>query len=415
MADITPRNTKAGTVYEARWPDPEKPGKYRTKRFDRRKDAAAHLQDLPKYLAAQAAERALNSSPTIGQTLDTWLRTADTTGIDGNDPVQAETYRHYTVEANHLKKLYLEDESSDPPVRTKVADLRIGTLTPPVIMRIRQALLMAMSRKNARRCFSRLRLALNEARRQGLLSTNPAEGISITLGSRHKANIEIPEEHEASALLQAVTAMAAESDRWRRYALMVKILMFTGMRPSELRGLPRKAISKDFPMISITQKADERCVIGSPKTEAAKRVIRIQTDLWHEILEWMEGIPPAAETLLFAHKGGRAEPHISIIKNMWWPAQKRAGLTNDNGEPRYILYSLRHFYASTEIAMGANQKELQEAMGHEEISTTLDVYGKLFSTRNGGGQAARAEMRAKRLAGELPEEESAVITFRRSS
>jgi integrase len=42
------------------------------------------------------------------------------------------------------------------------------------------------------------------------------------------------------------------------------------------------------------------------------------------------------------------------------------------------LHLLRHTFASRAIKNGVNVKALQEWLGHENISETLDTYGHLF-------------------------------------
>lgn len=43
-------------------------------------------------------------------------------------------------------------------------------------------------------------------------------------------------------------------------------------------------------------------------------------------------------------------------------------------------YDLRHFYAAALIATGHREKQVAEVMGHERVTTTLDLYGHLWET-----------------------------------
>ena len=47
-------------------------------------------------------------------------------------------------------------------------------------------------------------------------------------------------------------------------------------------------------------------------------------------------------------------------------------------KPKYVPYHLRHFYASILIANRKDLKTIQTLMGHEDIKTTLNVYGHLL-------------------------------------
>lgn len=46
--------------------------------------------------------------------------------------------------------------------------------------------------------------------------------------------------------------------------------------------------------------------------------------------------------------------------------------------PKYSPYDLRHFFASMLIEQRVNLKRIQYLMGHEDIRTTLNVYGHLI-------------------------------------
>ena len=67
-----------------------------------------------------------------------------------------------------------------------------------------------------------------------------------------------------------------------------------------------------------------------------------------------------------------------------WRALKPAWSreTEEEGEtvvrPKYRPYDLRHFYASMLIEQRVNLKRVQYLMGHEDIRTTLNVYGHLI-------------------------------------
>ena len=47
-------------------------------------------------------------------------------------------------------------------------------------------------------------------------------------------------------------------------------------------------------------------------------------------------------------------------------------------KPKYVPYHLRHFYASVLITTRKDLKTIQTLMGHEDIKTTLNVYGHLL-------------------------------------
>ena len=73
-----------------------------------------------------------------------------------------------------------------------------------------------------------------------------------------------------------------------------------------------------------------------------------------------------------------------------------ARVVDDEGEAKYTMHALRHFYASWCInriedgGCGLPAKLVQERLGHSNISMTLDVYGHLFPHGDDGGALDRA-------------------------
>jgi integrase len=58
-------------------------------------------------------------------------------------------------------------------------------------------------------------------------------------------------------------------------------------------------------------------------------------------------------------------------------------------KPKYVPYHLRHFYASALIANRKDPKTIQTLMGHEDIKTTLNMYGHLLKRAGQDGAPKR--------------------------
>jgi integrase len=51
----------------------------------------------------------------------------------------------------------------------------------------------------------------------------------------------------------------------------------------------------------------------------------------------------------------------------------------ERAEMRHLrIHSLRHFYASAQIALGTNIKYISTQLGHASVQITVDRYGHLF-------------------------------------
>ena len=84
-----------------------------------------------------------------------------------------------------------------------------------------------------------------------------------------------------------------------------------------------------------------------------------------------------------------------MVKRTLWPAQEAAGVTV-NGEAKYSMHALRHFYASWCInrrkdgGLELPPKTVQARLGHASIVMTLDIYGHLFPSGDDGSELAAA-------------------------
>ena len=175
--------------------------------------------------------------------------------------------------------------------------------------------------------------------------------------------------------------------RWRRWRAFLVTATLTGMRASELRGLHWSAVDLTNGTMEVTQRADEKGIIGPPKSEAGERTINISSLLVTMLREWKLECPPG--DFVFPNWQGRVEM-LGNVHRAWKPVLQKCKLKSMR------FHALRHFHASMLIAGGANSKEVQVEMGHSTITVTYDLYGKLFKDDEGARKA-----RAERLASEL--------------
>jgi integrase len=160
---------------------------------------------------------------------------------------------------------------------------------------------------------------------------------------------------------------------------MVYVSAFTGLRASEMRGLPWSNVDLGAKFLKVTQRADAARRIGSPKSKAGYREIALAPEIARLLLLWKAECPPGQKNLVFPNWTGEGESINNIHNRGWYPLLKRAGVVDPRtGEGAYTWHSLRHFRASILIAGGATPKELMVEMGHSTIKLTFDTYGHLF-------------------------------------
>ena len=180
-------------------------------------------------------------------------------------------------------------------------------------------------------------------------------------------------EDEVERLLAAAgNGPPAGASRRRADALrlraMVELLYGSGLRVSELVGLPFQAISAETNSLLVRGKGDkERLVpLGAPARRALQAYIAVRED----------HLADAPSRWLFPSRG--ASGHITRHRL----AQLLKGLARTAGiEPaRVSPHAFRHAFASHLLAHGADLRAVQKMLGHADIATT-EIYTHVLDER----------------------------------
>ena len=117
------------------------------------------------------------------------------------------------------------------------------------------------------------------------------------------------------------------------------------MRGSELRGLRWSDVDLKKHEFHVRQRADRYNSIGSPKTDASKRVVPFGKVVANTLKEWKLQCPSGE--LVFPNGKGKIEYHTHIVNRGFIPTQIAADIVIKDGKAKYTgLHALRHFYAS---------------------------------------------------------------------
>ena len=172
----------------------------------------------------------------------------------------------------------------------------------------------------------------------------------------------ILDEPEISRMFEAAEDRAAsgEAAAVRNLALL-ELLYGSGLRASELVGLPRGAVRQGQPFLMVHGKGcKERLVPISSRAEAA-------------VQKWLEHVPGGT---LWLFPSGKS--HISrvrlfqIVRSM----AADAGISPDRVSP----HVLRHAFATHLLSGGADLRVVQTLLGHADISTT-QIYTHVLDER----------------------------------
>ncbi len=166
--------------------------------------------------------------------------------------------------------------------------------------------------------------------------------------------------HEIDALLAAAPHEAAR--------LLVTVLLMTGIRPGEAKGLKVKDLDADRGRLWIRRDVDDLGRIDTTK-DHKDRDVPIGGDLLLDLEDEAEDRDLEDWLLPDEHD------------NVWTAARWRrvwASMTTAAGLEGIDTYTLKHTAASMAIASGADPKTIQRMLGHRTAAMTLDIYGHLW-------------------------------------
>lgn len=355
------KGKKASTRWRVRFLDDA--GARKERLFDTKSDAVRFSESVSvvrhKDLSSSAKK---HGGLTFAQVAEAYLDACER-GREGGAPLEPVTVRAYREEINRR-------------ILPIVGSRPITSISRNDVKAVRDALMLSVTRTSARRQLFLFKAVLNYAVDEGMIGHAPTERVTVKVDRRRAASTKLmvhtPE--EMSAILTAAKELrcstgryASTGMRWKRLETMLHVLVFTGLRMSELRGLPVSAINLDKGTLRVIQRADRDGVVGPPKSASAYRTVQMPDSLQALLRGWEGG-----GDLLFPTATSKPMCHNNLSKNLWRRVQEKAGVTILNP------HSTRHFFASMLIRQGANVKVIQEAMGHSDPMFTMRVYGHLF-------------------------------------
>jgi integrase len=346
-------------------------GARRAKQFTRKKEAD-EFETTTNWQVRQGTHTADSQSITVAKAGESWLARGRREGLE-----------HSTLKAygQHLQKHIV------PFLGAK----RLNQLTRPMIEEYRDTLLdEGRSHAMAKRVLASLSAIVKEAQRLGYVAQNVAQGVTVKRSGRHKAKVTPPTKAQIRALIDASRAPEARPIE----APLLLVLLFAGLRASEVRGLPWRNVDLKANTIKIDQRADLKNHIGAPKSASGIRIIPIPPMVTAELRKWKLRCPPSDLDLVFPSESGTPIFHPNLVLRFQEPLQLRAGITqpsvvrgkpkvNNDGQPVlegiFSLHDFRHACASLWIEQRVQPKRVQTWMGHHSIQVTFDTYGHLFA------------------------------------
>jgi integrase len=350
--------TKSGEAREAWIVDyVDQHGDRHTQTFSTRRAAAAWATQAEHEVAA-GTHSPLTGSATVAEAFLMWIENCVDEGLEhGTIRQRRQHLKHHVapfIGAVTLAELTL------PRVNHFVTQLRAAGRS------------LAMRRK----VLTNLKTAISYAQGLGLVAQNVARAAKAVGGEREhtrgplRAGVDFPSKAELGALLEHAT------ERQRPF---VFLLIYTGMRISELRGLRWRDIDLEAGLVHVRQRVDAWCRMGPPKSRAGARDIPLAPSVVNVLKRWRLACPLGALDLVFPNRVGRPFTLQNLRERLLLPLQVKAGVVDRDDRAKYGFHAFRHAAASLFIEnLHWPPKRVQAIMGHANISMTFDLYGHLF-------------------------------------
>jgi len=217
-----------------------------------------------------------------------------------------------------------------------------------------------------------LKGALSEAVRKNLLPFNPAD--RVTLPAKKVFVGTAYSEEQANQLLALLEKEPLKS--------AVILGLYYGLRRSEVCGLRWRDIDFEAGQLSVRNTVVRTKTLiehEETKSRASKRTML----LIPETVSYLKRLRATQmENRLLLGAGYAEGDHVCV-----WPdgrpvspdyvSRAFGDFLDRKGLPRIRFHELRHTAGSLLLNEGRSAKQIQEYLGHEKVSTTLDIYGHL--------------------------------------
>jgi integrase len=344
------------------------------KTFERKRDADAYHAQVTVDVGA-GIHTADSRSITVTEAGALWLKSKEAHNIE---PISLNNCRGHLE--HHIEPL--------------IGATKLAALTVPFVRAFEDRLRQDRSPILVTKVLTALAGILDDAMERGLVAQNVArrrKGRRNGHQNRHRRQLTVGTDIPAPGEIRAI--IGSLTDHWRPILLTA---IFTGLRASELRGLPWTAVDLKRGEIQVRQRADAYGRIGSPKSAAGSRTVPLPPLVANTLREWKLTRPQAE--LVFAAPRGQALAMSTLVRMGWQQAQLAAGISAADDKPKYPgFHALRHFYASWCINRRVDGglelpiKIVQARLGHASIKMTANRYGHLFPRQDDGAELAAAE------------------------
>ena len=231
------------------------------------------------------------------------------------------------------------------------------------------------------RFHANLHKALKYAVRIDLITSNPVDKVDRPKPQAFMASYYSVEEMEK----------LFEAAQGHKLELIIQLAAFYGLRRAEVMGLRWEAIDFEAKTLTI------RHIVTSTRIDGKKILVEADRAKTKSSLRTLPLVDPIAERLKAVKEQQEYNQKIcgncynqeylgyvfvDAMGNLIQPDSVTTGfpqLLKENGLRRIRFHDLRHSCASLLLKEGVPMKQIQEWLGHSDISTTANIYAHLDS------------------------------------
>lgn len=212
------------------------------------------------------------------------------------------------------------------------------------------------------------------ARTRNLVPHNPCKETDLPKRAKSTPKgLRLPELHALLAAGQNIDPDAAD---------LISFMAGTGWRIGEAIALTAGAVEDYGDQVFVNMERVVRRRVGlteGGKSHAAMRRLRVIGPAAPMLRRRMIGLGPGDLVFTFADGrpgvNRRGPWNVNSFRDLRWPKiVKAAGLADRKPTPHW----LRHTHVAVCHAAGLSLAEIQRRLGHEDIQTTINIYGRMI-------------------------------------
>lgn len=311
-----------------------------------KRKAVAMLPEVKAQWEAELNSNVVSDDPTFAESVERWLE-AKSKSVKENTMVAYTGYanKHIIPMLGHIKTKDIQYAHLQRYIDDLAGDLKVKSLKKHLVV---------------------INGALEDAERSGIISSNPARLVQMPQESEKFVGNTLNEEEAKEAL------SAAQEEGEPMYAIVILGMVY-GLRRSEMCGLRWKDIDFENGYIhvcnTVVKGKSGHIEEESTKTEKSNRylpLIGFTIPYFRDLLQQQISSGSKCDKVCQLSDGSPVLPDYMTHKYKEFLAA--------HSLPDIRVHDMRHTAASLLAAHDATPQQAQEFLGHESISTTLDIY-----------------------------------------